>query len=85
MCSVRYNRPAELAPERRYLPEYMTVRDVAEHPGAAGYVRIDIPRHGALAGYTVASGVASQIGRSPEGQPWITSDGTVCATPVNTP
>lgn len=78
-------KPAELEPARRYRPEYMTVRDVAEHPGTAGYVRIDMPNRGGMTGVTVGSTAASRIGRSPEGQPWITDGGTVCATPVESP
>lgn len=78
-------KPAEVAPERRYRPEYMTVRDIAEHPGTAGYVRIDRPYRGGLTGITVGSTAASRVGRSHEGQPWITSDGTVTATPIEQP
>jgi hypothetical protein len=63
----------------------MTVRDVANHPGTAGFVRIDQPNRGGLIGFMVGGTAASRIGRSPEGQPWITGDGTVCATPMETP
>lgn len=72
-------------PERPYRPEYMTVQDVANHAGTAGYVRIDEPNRGGLTGFVVASTAASRIGISPEGQAWITREGTVCATPINTP
>lgn len=85
MAFWRRKQPAELEPAHRHRPEYMTVQDVAEHPGTAGYVRIDVPNRGGLTGFTVGSTTASQIGRSPEGQPWITTDGTVCATPVESP
>ncbi|MCI3279201.1 hypothetical protein [Streptomyces cylindrosporus] len=81
----RKKKPAPLEPERRYRPEYMTVRDIAEHPGTSGYVRIDEPNRGGLTGFVVASTVSSRIGISPEGQPWITDQGTVCATPMGTP
>lgn len=85
MVFWRKRQAAELEDAHRYRPEYMTVRDVAEHPGTAGYVRIDVPNRGGLTGFTVGSTTASQIGRSPEGQPWITTGGTVCATPVESP
>lgn len=75
----------ELEPARRYRPEYMRVQDVAEHPGTAGYVRIERPHHGGLTGITVGSTIASRVGRSPEGQAWITTEGTVTATPIEQP
>lgn len=78
-------KPAELEPTPSYRPQYMRVRDVAEHPGTAGYVRIDRPNLGGLTGLAVGSTVASRIGRSPEGQPWITDTGTVTTTPLETP
>lgn len=85
MSFWRRRRTAEVDPERRYRPEYMTVRDIAEHAGTAGYVRIDEPNRGGLTGFMVGSTAASRIGRSPEGQPCITDGGTVCATPIQKP
>lgn len=80
-----WRRKPQLEPAHRYRPEYMTVRDVAEHPGTAGFVRIDRPNRGGLTGVTIGSVTASQIGRSPEGQPWITDGGTVTSTPIEAP
>lgn len=71
--------------KRRFRPEYMMVRDVSEHLGTAGYVRIERPHRGGLTGFTVASTVASRVGRSPENQVWITTDGTVTGTPIDQP
>lgn len=79
MSLWRRSRPVQL--EQRYRPEYMTVRDVAEHPGTCGYVRIEVSAQGGLTGFTIGSTTPSNIGRSPEGQPWITASGTVTITP----
>ncbi|MEW1754179.1 hypothetical protein [Streptomyces angustmyceticus] len=61
----------------------MRVQDVANHPGTSGYVRIDHANRGGLGNLTLGSTTPSRIGRAPEGQPWITRDGTVTITPVD--
>ncbi|MFD7867970.1 hypothetical protein [Streptomyces sp. NPDC059783] len=81
----RKKQPAELEPEHSYRPEYLQVQDVAAHPGTAGYVRIDHAPRGGLHGFVLSSTVASNIGRSPDGQPWITRNGTVTVTPDGSP
>lgn len=77
-----WRKKKPVAPETRYRPEYMTVRDVADHSGTAGYVRIEEPNRGGLHGSVIHSVAGSYIGRSPEGQPWITKSGTVTIAPT---
>lgn len=79
----RKPHPLQLEQARRFRPEYMTVRDIAAHPGTSGYVRIEHSARGGLTGFAIGSTTPSSIGRSPEGQPWITQSGTVTITPVD--
>ena len=71
----RRKKKAELGTTSQHRSELMTVQDIANHIGAAGFVIVVRNRMGYI-GRTPAS-----IGKSAEGQVWITSNAVVDVTP----